>query len=76
MASRFVTRRQNDGKYCVWDYQTGAVAADSQDRYENLGLDQAIDAATDLNGQTLTPPKSEAPPQVVQQQQQSQPKKE
>jgi hypothetical protein len=77
MASRFVSRRQSDGKYCVWDYQTEAVAqaVGSNGRYENLGLYQAIDAAIELNGQILAPPTPEAPQQVAQQQPQPQSKK-
>jgi hypothetical protein len=52
MVSRFVARRQNDREFCVWDNQTGAVAqtVNSQTRYQNLGFDQAIDAAMELNG--------------------------
>jgi hypothetical protein len=79
MISRFVTRRQNNGEYYVWDNETGAVAltADGHIRYENFGFNQAIDAAIELNGPSravgLTP---EAPQQVAQQQQQPQPKKE
>ena len=51
MESRFVTRRQDDGKYCVWDYKNDAVAqmANSQSRYENLGFNQALDGAEALN---------------------------
>ena len=68
MISRFVTRRQRAGEYCVWDNDAGAVAQ----RHENLGFDQAIDAARELNRQ-----RSRAvPQQVAQQQQQPQPKKE
>jgi hypothetical protein len=50
--SRFVTRRQNNGEYCVWDNKTDAVAQteDSQIRYESLEFDQALDAAKELNG--------------------------
>jgi hypothetical protein len=53
MGSRFVTRRQNNGKYCVWDYKTYAVAqtVDSQICYEN---NQAIDGAVELNGPSGT----------------------
>jgi hypothetical protein len=56
MVSRFVARRQNDGKFCVWDNQTGAVAqpVSGQARYENLGFDQAIDSALELNGPSGT----------------------
>jgi hypothetical protein len=56
MGSRFVTRRQNNGKYCVWDYRTDAVAqtVDSQIRYENLEFNQAIDGAVELNGPSGT----------------------
>ena len=76
MASRFVARR-NNGKYCLWDHKTDAVAlkADSQTRYENLEFSQAIDAAIELNRPTMTiPPAMEAPQQAAQQQQQPQPK--
>jgi len=52
MGSRFVTRRQNNGEYCVWDTKTDAVAqtANSQRRYENLEFNQALDGAEELNG--------------------------
>jgi hypothetical protein len=52
MISQFVTRGQNDGKYCVWDSKTGAIAqaVNSPIRYENLAFGQAIDAAIELNG--------------------------
>jgi hypothetical protein len=76
MASRFVTRRQNDGRFCVWDYKTGAVAqaANGQARHENLGFNQAIDAAIELNGSgRAAEPTPEPPQQVAQQQQQPQP---
>jgi hypothetical protein len=51
MASRFMALRQDDGKYCVWDNAIGALAraVQSQTLYENLGFDQAIDAAIELN---------------------------
>jgi len=49
MASRFVAQRQSDGKYCVWDNQTRAVAH-LDGNYENLEFNQAIDAAIELNG--------------------------
>ena len=76
MVSRFVAQRQNDGKYCVWDNQTRAVAliADSQTRYENLGFSQAIDAAIELNEPGRVAGRTPAPPQqAAQQQQQPQP---
>jgi hypothetical protein len=52
MASRFVVRRQDNGKYCVWDNSNDAVAQteDSQIRYESLEFNQALDAALELNG--------------------------
>ena len=77
MASRFVAQRQNDGKYCVWDNQTWAVAQTAnKSRYENLGFNQAIDAAIELNGPgRAAGPTLEPPQQVAQQQQQPQPKK-
>jgi hypothetical protein len=76
MASRFVAQRQKDGKYCVWDNHTRAVAhLDSH--YENLEFNQAIDAAIELNGAgRVVGPPPEAPQQGAQQQQQPQPKKE
>ena len=51
MASRFVARRQDNGQYCVWDNKANAVAqrANSQIRYENLEINQALDTATELN---------------------------
>lgn len=78
MVSRFVTRRQNNGEYYVWDNKTGAVAltADGQIRHENLGFNQAIDAAIELNGSGRAAKPTPAPPQqAAQQQQQPQPKK-
>ena len=78
MASRYVARRQNDGKYCIWDNRTGAIAltADGQSRRENLTMDRAIDAAIELNEADrptmTTPPAAEGPQQVAQQQQQPQ----
>ena len=50
MVSRFVAQRQSDGKYCVWDNQTRAVAR-LDSNYEHLEFNQAIDAAIELNGQ-------------------------
>jgi hypothetical protein len=52
MASRFVVRRQNNDKYCVWDNNTNAVAqsADSQIRNDSLEFNKAIDTALELNG--------------------------
>jgi hypothetical protein len=78
MVSRFVTRRQNNGEYYVWDNKTGAVAqaAKGQIRYENLGFNQAIDAAIELNGPGRAAEPTPAPPQQgAQQQQQPQPDK-
>jgi hypothetical protein len=51
MASRFVVRRQDKDKYCVWDKKTNAVAqsADSQIRNDSLEFNKAIDMALDLN---------------------------
>lgn len=78
MVSRFAARRQDNGKYCVWDNKTDAVAvtADSQSRYENLGFNQALDATIELNEsdrpKMSVPPATEAPQQVAQQQQQPQ----
>jgi hypothetical protein len=56
MISRFVARRQNDSEYCVWDNKTDAVAktANGKIRYENLGFNQAIDAAIELNGPAVS----------------------
>jgi hypothetical protein len=76
MASRFVAQRQNDGKYCVWDNQTRALAqtANGQSRYENLEFNRAIDVAMELNGPSrAAKPTPEPPQQVAQQQQQPQP---
>ena len=76
MVSRFVARRQNDGRFCVWDYKTSAVArtVNSQIRHENLGFSQAIDAAMELNGPGRAAEPTTAPPQQpAQQQQQPQP---
>jgi hypothetical protein len=81
MAFRYVARGQGNGKYCVWDNETSAVAltADSQNCCENLTLDQAIDAAIGLNEPDLPtkaiPPATEAPQHVAQQQQQPQPQR-
>jgi hypothetical protein len=77
MVSRFVARRQNDGEYYVWDNKTDAVAktASGQTRYENLGFNQAIDAAIELNWPgRAADPTPKAPQQAAQQQQQPQPK--
>jgi hypothetical protein len=75
MVSRFVVQRQNDGKYCVWDHQTRAVA-NLDSRYENLEFNQAIDAAIELNGSGRVAAPTPGPPQqVAQQQQQQQSKK-
>ena len=79
MVSRFVARRQDNSKYCVWDNKIGAVAqtANGQGRYENLGFSQAIDAAIELNEPgRVAGPTPEPPQQAAQQQQQPQPKKE
>jgi hypothetical protein len=75
MVSRFVTRRQNNGEYCVWDYKIGAVAqtVNSQIRHENLGFGQAIDAAIELNGPGRTAKPTPEGPQPAAQQQQQQP---
>jgi hypothetical protein len=72
MASRFVARWQNSNKYCVWDTKIDAVAktASGQSRYENLGFNQAIDAAIELNGPGRA---AEVRQQAAQQQQQPQP---
>jgi hypothetical protein len=78
MASRFVTRRQNNGEYYVWDNKTGAVAqtANGQSRYENLEFNRAIDVAMELNEPgRAAKPTPEPPQQAAQQQQQPQPKK-
>jgi hypothetical protein len=76
MVSRFVTRRQNNGEYYVWDNKTGAVAqiADGQSRYENLEFNRAIDVAMELNGPGRAAKRTpELPQQAAQQQQQPQP---
>jgi hypothetical protein len=76
MVSRFVARRQNNGEYCVWDKEPDAVAqtANSQTRYENLGFNQAIDSAVELNGPGRAAEPISAPSRkVAQQQQQPQP---
>jgi hypothetical protein len=50
MGSRYVVRRQDDGKYCIWDTTTdAAVSANEPSLYENLGFNEAIDAAIELN---------------------------
>lgn len=73
-----MARRQDNGKYCVRDNKTDAVAvtADSQSRYENLGFNQALDATIELNEsdrpKMSVPPATAAPQQVAQQRQQPQ----
>jgi hypothetical protein len=49
--ARYMVRRQDDGKFCVWDTKTDKPAeeADGALRYINLQVDEALDCANSLN---------------------------
>lgn len=49
MERRYVVRRQEIGKYCVWDAKTNKPAEADDRRYVDLLFDEAIDCAIFLN---------------------------
>jgi hypothetical protein len=47
--ARYMVRRQENGKYCIWEGKTDKPAEADGQCYVNLHFDEAIDRAISLN---------------------------
>jgi len=47
--ARYMVRRQDDGRYCIWDHMTKRPAEDGDRRYIDLDFEDALKLVRPLN---------------------------
>jgi hypothetical protein len=47
--ARYMVRRQDNGRYCIWDHMTKRPAEDRDRRYIDLDFEDALNLVRPLN---------------------------